>query len=165
MSSFEFKVAKNMSMTEGTAAGYFAVQSDYSGVGGAITRCLYGIDRISKAAKCIPIITDEFGAGNQISNFLSVHDEHAAFVTFGTDEEPLTNQVTPIRSHAEILSYEIGRIRPGFLSVILEMPKPMSSMDWRRSKPLDDINLHYDTVTVEGDDCLIEVDESIPPLA
>jgi hypothetical protein len=163
MSSFEFKVAKNMAQNNGLIEGYFAVQSDYSGVSGKIATCLIRIESSDMDALCIPIVTDEFGVGENLGKFFGLHEQFAGLLTFGEDETQYSSRI-PVQSHMDIMVREIGKERPNFLSALLSKPTPMSNSEWKLSKPLDELHLRYGRVMIKDQACRIEATDALPPL-
>ncbi len=110
----EFKVAQNLARNEGEMFGYFAAQSRYTGISRMILQCLTAIDELDEPAKCIPIVTDEFGLGQALSGYVANHSELAGLVTFGTDEDGKLPEILRY-SHLRTVAHEVGRLRDDFL--------------------------------------------------
>jgi hypothetical protein len=161
---YQFSLAENMSHNNGEVFGYFAIQSRHTGISGQIEECLAGIDDLEEQAAYIPIVTDEFGLGESLNNYLSNHTELAGFLTFGTDEEgKLPSKLR--YSHTKTLLHVVGRVRPDFIGARLALPDGLRSVhEWHAKEALLGLHLRYGSVAVQNDVCTIQVIPDIEPL-
>jgi hypothetical protein len=163
MTQFEFEVAQNLSGVEGTAEGYF--DSDTHSGSSGIMKCLFIIEDTPEAVsdQCIPIFHDEFGIGSNLGRALvEQRDRIAGILTFGEDETAYASRV-PQQTHLGIVIRELAAEKP-LPAAMLAIPNRGSNGRWKYNSPLVDLHHRFGRITINGEVCIVESDDSVQPL-
>jgi hypothetical protein len=164
MKSLEFAVVENLAGT-GTVEGYFSVSRGDDNVMDAALVCNLAMHRAGQDyAPFIPIIRDEFMEDRQFYVLTKAYpDQLAGLVTFGKDMNTLGLR-TRRATHFDVTVREFARHRPSFVAPFLVLPEGETNKSWKGSPILAELDLHYGSLTVSNEVCIIAVDENVPPL-
>lgn len=163
---YSFEVAENMAGNEGSVEGYFAVQQKRDGLGMAIIDCQTSLEDIDPEANILPIVLDEFGSSLMLNRILAQPYDItrlASIASFGFDRDYLGYPIAQA-SHFAITCREIGKLRPDFLAPMLVPPTTEALKVWSGQTELRSIHLRFGELSVQGNTCVIQIDDSVEPV-
>ena len=166
MSSFEFEIKDNLSLTYGEAEGYFTVKPNSALIVSGIMMLdgdIKDYEKQSERQKYIPLILNEFGQGVELPKYLTLFkDCIPGFVTFGADENAYARNITT-QSHLSIVSRELAT-EQHFLAPFCKTPNDTSISSWEVHSPLLAFDHRDGSIVVKRDVCIVSIDESVEPL-
>jgi hypothetical protein len=163
---YSFEIAENMAGNEGSVEGYFAVQQEIAGLGMAIVDCQISLEDVNPEANIIPVILDEFGSDLMLSRILAQPYDVtrlASIASFGFDRDHQNYRIAH-SSHFAIICRETGKLRPSFLAPLLTPPTTEPLKVWSDKTELRSIHLRFGELSVKGNTCVIQIDDSVEPV-